>query len=438
MKYRTLPFFVCAALAANSTVSLGADLLSVYRDAIAQDPVYAAARATYEAVKENVPQAKAATLPAASVSGSTNTILNDTRTAFGGSSRNYPTLGATLSGSYPLYRPANWIALDQAGLQVVQAEAVFADVRQNVASRVSQAYFDVLLSQDNVELSAAQKKAFAEQLAAAKRNFEVGTATIVDTYEAQARYDLAISKEIADKNDLEVKKSALQQIIGKAAPVLAGLKESATLTPPSPANVEEWVKRAEDASPTIAQLRAALEIAKKDIDRNKAGEKPTVDVLASHAYNNAPSTGSTFVTNNSALGLSVNFPLYTGGATQSRIRQAVQIRERALQDLENAKRVVAQNVRSSFLTVTSGAAQVKALEASLVSSKASLDSTLLGKEVGVRTNVDVLNAQQQLFQTRRDLQQARYNTVLAQLRLKAASGQLGEEDLAAVNRLLSN
>lgn len=421
-----------------SPAALGADLLSVYRDAIAQDPVYAGARATYEAVKENVPQAKAATGPSAAVSGSTSFTINDTRTDFGNTSRQDPALGLTLSGSFPLYRPANWIALDLAGLQVMQAEAVFADVRQNVASRVSQAYFDVLLSQDNVELSAAQKKAFAEQLAAAKRNFEVGTATIVDTYEAQARYDLAISKEIADQNDLEIRRNALRQLIGKNAPALAGLREGATMTTPSPANVEEWVKRAEEASPTIAQLRAALEIAKKDIDRNKAGEKPTVDLVASHGYNNAPNNGASFSAHNSSLGVSLNFPLYTGGATQSRIRQAVQIRERATQDLENARRVVAQNVRSSFLTVTSGAAQVKALEASLVSSKASLDSTLLGKEVGVRTNVDVLNAQQQLFQTRRDLQQARYNTILAQLRLKAASGQLGEDDLAAVNRLLAN
>ncbi len=267
---------------------------------------------------------------------------------------------------------------------------------------------------------------------------EVGTSTIVDTYEAQAAFDLAVAREIADQNDLEIKKNALQQLIGKNAPSLSPLRDNAALALPSPADSLAWVKGAEEASPTIAQLRAVYEIALKEVDRSKSGHLPTLDLTGSYGYTDAPSTGIPFTSKSTNIGLVLNIPLYQGGGTQSRIRQSLSNRERAEQDLENTKRTVGQNVRTSFLNVTSGVAQVKALEASLISSKASLDSTLLGKDVGVRTNVDVLNAQQRLFQTRRDLQQARYNTVLSQLRLKSAAGRLTEDDLLEVNRLLQN
>jgi len=417
--------------------SHAADLISVYRDALSQDPVYASARATYEAAKEASPIARAATLPLISFGGNINRVSSESKSAFGNSSNDYTARGYTLSLTQPLFRMQTWIAVDQAGLQVKQAEAVFADAKQNIVTRSAQAYFDVLLAQDNVALSAAQKVAVSEQLAQAKRNFEVGTSTIVDTFEAQARFDLSLSREIADQNDLEIKKNALEQLIGKDAPSLAKLRDNPTLALPNPADPLQWVRGAEEASPTIAQLRAAFEIAVKEVNRSRAGHYPTLDLTGNYGYNNSPSnTGTPFTNNTASVGLVLNIPIFQGGGTQARIRQSLSLRERATQDLENAKRTVAQNVKTSFFNVTSGAAQVKALEASLVSSKASLDSTLLGKEVGVRTNVDVLNSQQLLFQTRRDLQQARYNTILSQLRLKAAAGRLTEDDLAEVNRLL--
>lgn len=428
-------FIVSAATAATSAHA--ADLMSIYRDAIAQDPVFASARFTYEAAKEASPQARAGVLPSIGLTGSVNRNKLETESVIN-TSRDYTSKGYTLSLSQPLFRMQNWIAVDQASLQVRQAEAVFADARQNLVTRAAQAYFDVLLAQDNVALSGAQKKAFEEALAQAKRNFEVGTSTIVDTYEAQARYDLAVSREISDLNDLEVKKNALQQLIGKAAPGLSPLKETPVLSLPNPADPALWVKGAEEASPTLAQQRAAYEIAQKEIDRTKAGHYPTLDLTGAYAYSDSPSSGTPFNSRNTSIGLSLNIPIFSGGGTQSRVRQALSLRDRAEQDLENTKRSVQQNVRTAYLSVTSGVAQVKALEASLVSSKASLDSTILGKDVGVRTNVDVLNSQQQLFQTRRDLQQARYNTILSQLRLKSAAGRLTEDDLAEVNRLLSN
>lgn len=436
MKNPILNRLVIAVLASTAVAHVSAaDLISVYRDALAQDPVYASARAAYEAAKEASPIARAAVLPSVSFSANVNRINSETDTALGNTSRDYTSKGYTLSLSQPLFRMQNWIAVDQAGLQVKQAEAVFADAKQNIVTRSAQAYFDVLLAQDNVALSAAQKKAFEEQLAQAKRNFEVGTSTIVDSFEAQSRFDLAVAREIADQNDLEIKKNALQQLIGKMPLSLSPLRDNPTLALPTPADANQWVKGAEEASPTIAQVRAAFEIAAREVDRSKAGHYPTLDLTGSYGYSDSPASGP-FTSKTANIGLVLNIPLYQGGGTQSRIRQTLSQRERAEQDLENAKRTVAQNVRTSFLNVTSGVAQVKAFEASLVSSKASLDSTLLGKEVGVRTNVDVLNSQQILFQTRRDLQQARYNTILSQLRLKSAAGRLTEEDLAEVNRLL--
>jgi outer membrane protein len=422
-----------AALFAGTPV-FGADLIEVYRDALAQDPVYASARLALEAGREAIPQARAGVLP--NISGNTNFFRNERDAGTG--NQGFNSYGYTLSLTQPLFRKQNWIVIDQANYQVTQAEAVFADAQQNLITRSAQAYFDVLLAQDNVALSAAQKTAFSEQLAQAKRNFEVGTATIVDTYEAQARYDLAVAKEISDQNDLEIKRRALQQLVGKETQTLATLKDGVSLSQPTPTDMDQWVKSAEKSSPVIAQLQALYEISKKEVDRNQAGHLPTVDLVTSYGDSrtsiNIPGSGNS--TKSAQIGVQLTIPIYQGGGTQSRIRQALSSREKTAQDLENTKRTVAQNVRQSYLGVTNGVAQVKALEAALVSNKSSLDSTILGKEVGVRTNVDILNAQQQLFQARRDLQQARYNTILSQLRLKSAVGRLQEEDLAEVNRLL--
>ncbi|MBL8515953.1 MAG: TolC family outer membrane protein [Betaproteobacteria bacterium] len=433
----TLPRLKVSALALAGLLAVeplfAADLLSVYKDALSNDPAYAAARAEFRATQERTPQARAGYLPSATLTGRADRTRSEFET---GPSSNTDTSSYTLSLSQPLYRPQSWIAIDQANLQVVSADAKVRDALQDLIVRTAQAYFDVLLAQDNVMLSEAQKRAIGEQLAQAKRNFEVGTATIVDTYEAQAKYDLAVAKEIADRNDLDIKQRALQQLIGKVAPGLSPLKDQVSLPLPTPADMEQWVAAAEKDSLTIAQLRASFEIANKEIARTRAGHLPTLDLTGS--YFNAPNTASSLsIKEQTAVGLVLTIPLYSGGATQSRVREALSNKDRAEQDLERTRRSVAQQVRQSFLGVTNGAAQVKAFEAALVSNQSSLDSTILGREVGVRTGVDVLNAQQQLFQARRDLQQARYATILSQLRLKSAAGRLAEEDLAEVNRLLT-
>jgi outer membrane protein len=424
------------AAAGLATSAWGADLMGVYRDALVSDPVYQGARATYNAGIERLPQARAGYLP--NVVGSASAFKNKLDRDYADDiTYNNQTYAVTLT--QPLFRWQNWVAIGQAEKQVLQAEAALTIAQQDLIVRTAQAYFDVLLAQDNVALSEAQKKAFSEQLAQAKRNFEVGTSTIVDTLEAQARYDQTVAKEILDKNDLEVKRQALTQLIGKPAEPLVPLKDPLALVPPKPANIDEWVSAAGTSSYSVAISRAAYEIAEKEVDRAKAGHYPTADLSAQWVYNKNPNLTSgigTLAQNTGSIGVSVSVPLYAGGGTQSRVREALAGKERAQQELENTQRTVAQAVRQQFLNVTNGVALGRALEQALASTQSQLDSTILGRDVGVRTSVDVLNAQQQVIQTRRDLQQARYGYLLNTLRLKAASGTLGEPDLEQVNRAL--
>jgi outer membrane protein len=433
-----------AALLAASGLALSAhaaDLVGVYRDALSSDPVYQAVRAQYQASIERLPQARAGYLP--SVSGSASAYRNYNERE-GTEDLDYSTRGFSVSLSQPIFRLGNWIAISQAEKVTVQAEATLASAGQDLILRVAQAYFDVLLAQDNVALSDAQKRAISEQLAQAKRNFEVGTATIVDTLEAQARYDQAVAKEVLDANDLEVKKRALQQLIGKIPEGLKPLGEKLDLQRPRPDSIEEWVRAASDTSLAVLVAKAGYEIAAQEVDRARSGHYPTLDLSAVYNYNRTPAsslgelfTGAAITSKNAQVGVVLSVPIFAGGGTESRVREAVALRERTQQDLENTQRTVAQAVRQNFLAVTNGIALVRALEQALASTQSQLESSILGRDVGVRTSVDVLNAQQQVFQGRRDLQQARYAYLLNTLRLKAAAGTLTEADLEQVNRALS-
>ncbi|MCM2326484.1 MAG: TolC family outer membrane protein [Lysobacter sp.] len=439
MKRKRLALLLAASGLALS--AQGADLLGVYRDALSSDPVFQAARAQYQASVERLPQARAGYLPF--VTGSAGAYRNFNERD-GAEDVDYSTRGFSVTLSQPVFRMQNWISISQAQKQVVQAEAALTTAGQDLILRVAQAYFDVLQAQDNVALSEAQKRAISEQLAQAKRNFEVGTATIVDTLEAQARYDQAVATEVLDANDLEVKKRALQQLIGKFPDALKPLGDRLELQRPKPDSIDEWVKSASESSLAVLVAKAAYEIAAQEVDRAQAGHYPTVDLSASYNYNRNPAsslgevfTGSSITSKNAQVGLVLSVPLFAGGATQSRVREALALRDRAQQDLENTERTVAQSVRQNFLAVTNGIALVRALEQALASTQSQLDSSILGRDVGVRTSVDVLNAQQQVFQTRRDLQRARYAFILNSFRLRAAASTLTEADLELATRALS-
>ena len=428
---------LCASISARS-----ADLLDVFKQAQSADVVYAAARATWVATQEKLPQARSGLLPTMSLSGSTQ--LNDREITFRdpavvGSSARFNSNAMSLSLTQPVYRRQNIVAYEQGKTQVDQADAVLSQAAQDLITRVAQAYVDVLLARDNVAFAGAQKTAIAEQLTQAKISFQVGTATITDTHEAQARYDLAVSQEIVAQSEFEIKKRTLELLIGKNTPVLAPLGPGLRLISPEPAVMEKWVEDARSSNPLVRAAEATVTLAQQEVTRNRGAHYPTLDAFAGYTRNasgvgtlGGPGTDI----NNKNIGLQVAVPIYQGGLVNSRVREAAANEDKARQDLENTRRTAELVARQSYLGVTSGVAQVRALEAALTSSQSSLDSTRLGREVGVRTQVDVLNAQQQLFSARRDLAQARYNYIMSTLKLKAAVGRLTEKDVVAVNAWL--
>lgn len=405
----------------------------------AADAQYAAARATWSAGQERLPQGLSGLLPSASVSASTQQNDRETRTR--GSSAapvdsHFNSNSASVSLTQPLYRPQNMAVYEQAKAQVVQSDAVFQQATQDLILRIAQGYFDVLLAQDTIAFAQAQLVAIGRQLEQAKRNFEVGTATVTDTHEAQSRYDLTVSLEITARNDLEIRKRQLELLIGRPAPGLTPLGPRFVPRQPEPDQPAVWVADAVYNNLQVRIGQANLEFAAKEVERNRAGHLPTVDAYATYSdAGNQPGTIgiSGIDTKTAVVGVQLAFPIYQGGLTSSRVREAIANQEKARQELENARRTAELTAQQTFLGVASGVVQVRALEAALVSSQSSLDSTRLGQEVGVRTQVDVLNAQQQLSQTRRDLAQAKYNYILSLLRLKAAAGALTEQDVVLVN-----
>ncbi len=416
------------------------NLVELYRSARDYDASYQSARSQYDANLARAAQARAGILPSAGLSaGVSHTNFGNTNPV---TDRSFTSQTATLSASQPLYRPGNRATYEQSKQQVVLSRAQFGAAEQDLIVRTSQAYFDVLAAQGTLVFVRAQKAAVGEQLAAAKRNFEVGTSTITDSREAQARFDLVTAQEIAAENDLRVKKMALDQLVGKTDAQPKGLLLPVALPPLLPADVNAWVRQSEDLHPTVRQAQANLEVAKLEIDKAEAGHKPTLDLTASYGVQRNPKgsassqTTQNFRTNNITLGLALNLPLFAGFATQNRIRETLSLEEKARTDLEGAKRGVALSTRTAFFGVLSGQGQVKALEAAEASSQSALDANKLGYQVGVRINIDVLNAQSQLFQTKRDLAQARYNVLLGGLRLRQANGTLTPEDLLLINSLL--
>lgn len=436
MRLSSLSLAVFAALALPAQAQ---SLVDLYQAAKAFDASYQSAKSLYEANLAKGEQAQAGLLPSANLSMGVNrsNISSDTAAFDRGS---YGNQSATLSASQPLYRPANTATAEQGKKQAELAQAQLLAASQDLIVRVSQAYFDVLASQDNLNFVKSQKMAVAEQLASAKRNFEVGTATITDTREAQARYDLVLAQEIAADNDLRVKKIALDQLTGKTPSTPKPMRIPVNLPEIAPNDVTPWVTQSEDSHPSVQQARLALEVAQLETQKAQAGNKPTLDLTGSYniTQNNGTSSSTLDFRNNvAAVGLSFNLPLFAGYAIQNRIKETLALEEKSRSDLEAAKRGVAQATRSAFFGVQSGLGQVKALEAAEASSQSALDATKLGYQVGVRINIDVLNSQSLLFDTKAKLAKARYDVLVGGLKLRQANGSLKEDDLAAINALLA-
>lgn len=430
-----------AALAAHLVATVGLaqaqSLAELYQAAQGYDATYLAARSQFDANLARAEQAKAGLRPqvglGADLSWSHRDDLSNNRSGTSNAQ------SATLSASQPLYRPANTASAQQGELGVELAKAQLQSAEQDLIVRITQAYFDVLAAQDGLASVQALKSAVTQQLAAAKRRFEVGSATIIDTREAQAQFDRVSAQEIAADNDLRVKKLALDQLVGRSGVTPLGLRSQIALPSPTPGDVNTWVAQATEQHPAVRQASTALAVAQLETQKAQAGEKPTLDLFGRYNMGRSPSTsapGAYTRANTATVGVQFNMPLYTGGATQNRIKETLALEDKARNDIEAAKRTVAQATRSAYFGILSGLGQVKALEAAEVSSQSAVDANKLGYDVGAGTSIDVLNAQSQLFQVKRELAQARYNVLITHLRLKQASGALSATDLQAINQLL--
>ena len=430
------------AVLAAALPAHGQSLVALYESARAFDATYQGARAQYEATNARAAQAKAGLLPQVGLQAAASRTEARIRTDQGTGPRDFNTQQAGVQAVQPLYRPANWATYEQGKRQYDIASAQLALAEQDLIVRVSQAYFDVLASQDSLALVRAQKAAVAEQRAAAQRNFDVGNATITDTREAQARFDLVTAQEIAVENELQVRRIALDQLVGRSGTVPWPLAAPVRLPVPAPASPDAWVAQAEDGHPAIAQARLALDVAGLEIDKAKAGHKPVVDATASYGVQNNPQgmIDSTLRTRvrQSYIGVQMTLPLFAGFAVENRIRETTALEDQARAQLDATRRNVTQATRAAYLGLVAGANQVRALESAEASSQSALDANRLGYQVGVRINIDVLNAQSQLFQTRRDLAQARYNVLLGHLKLRQANGSLRPEDLQPIEATLAS
>ena len=438
MNLRFLPITLAISAAFAGSVQ-AQSLMALFETARNYDATYKAAQSQYTANLAKGEQAKALLMPTIGLSANVN--KTEVEQVASNLTANAQSKSATLSASQPLYRPANFASYQQGQRQLELASVQLKAAEQDLMVRLSQAYFDVLISRESLDFVKAQKLAVAEQLAAAKRNFEVGTSTITDAREAQARYDLVLAQEIAADNDLRIKRLALNQLVGLNNIEPKSLSSKAKLTGPEAQSLEQWVKQSSETNPSVLQSRTALDIAKLETAKAEAGHKPTLDLVAGYTptrYKDGKGLNASQVDiNTNSVTLSFNMPLFAGFATQNRIKETVALEDKARSDLEAAERAVAQATRSAFFGLQSGLGQVNALQAAEASSQSALDANKLGYQVGVRINIDVLNSQSQLFQTKRDLAKARYDVLLGQLKLRQATGTLTEADLAAINALLN-
>mgnify|MGYP001206647442 CR=1 FL=1 len=434
------PMAVALAIGLAGAAAQAQSLKELYEAARAYDATYLAARAQADSAQYKAAQSDALRQPGVSLGGTATTTRTEPVV---GPSLTTNNQKVELSAKQPLFNRSNSATIEQARRSLDVAKADLETAEQDLIVRVSQAYFDVLAAQDSLGTARTNKKAIAEQLASAKRNFEVGTATITDTREAQAKFDLATAQEIGADNDLRTKRIALDQLIGKTDVAPKTLALPVQLPAVTPASAEEWVTIADGSHPSIRKARLGLEVAQLETEKARAGNLPTVDLIGTLSGSHSTGTGVTYAggkagtSKNATLGVQMNYTLFAGNSIQNRIKETIVLEEKSRNDVEAARRGVAQGTRQAFFGVQSLQAQVKALEAAEASSKLALEATQLGYKVGVRVNLDVLNATTQLYSTQRDLAKARYDTIMTGLKLRQAAGQLQPQDVNAVDALLA-
>lgn len=419
------------------------DLLAVYRLAQNNDPVFEAAHYTFTAAQEKIPQARAGLLPVVNLTG--NDGVTSASNKFSGTpeiNRNVNAWTWNLQLTQPLLRLQNIYAYRESEFQVEVARAQFAKAEQDLILRVTQAYFDVLIAQETIQVADAQFKATNEQLEVARHGFSSGVSAITDVHEAKSRSDLAHAQQITGINDLEAKRAELEKLIGQAPQILTMLQAMQVIPQPQPYDVSAWIAQAQESNPAVQGPKAALKVAEAEVKRNRAEYLPTLDLVASYGQNYSSNTltlPNDFSTraNTGQASLQLTVPLFAGMATSSRVTEAMANKNKAAAELEAARRQASTDARQAYAAIVNGLAQIEALASAVDSSKSAVTGNQVGYRLGIHINIDVLNAEQQLYTAQRDLVKARYDTLLQGLKLKAAAGALTEADVVVVNGFLA-
>jgi len=428
---------VCAPLC---TAAWSLDLSQAYQAALEQDATLRATRAATEARGERLPQTRAQLLPNLSASASRNrNSLQSTTPNFLGdpviTSTNYHSSSASLTLRQPLFRKYQLADYRQAQAQVDDANAILDRELQNISVRVSGAYFEALLTAEQLALVLSQKAAYTSQFDAAKKRFAGGSGTRTDIDESQATLDLNVAQELEARQNVDFTRRQLQTLVGQPIDNLAPLDpDKLMLNQPVPNRIEDWTERAEADSPEIRSLKAQVEVAAYEVEKAQAGHYPTLDAVAQLSRNESDTVTS--VNNrytNRSVGLQLNVPLFSGGYVNSTVRQALADKERVQQTLEALRRDLGMRVHREFRGVTEGVLKVRALEQAVRSTQQVALSNLRSFEAGSRTLNDVLNAEQQKSGAQRDLAQARYVYLISRVRLQALVGGPKTEIIDEVN-----
>jgi outer membrane protein len=434
---------VALALVGISPSARGEDLLEIYRLAQSNDPTFEAARYGYEAAQQKIPQAKAGLFPTLVLNANDNTsIVTSKYTGTPERTQDVQAWTWALQLTQPLIRPQNINAYRESESLVEQARAQYSQAEQDLILRVTQAYFDVLVAQESIEVADAQVQATGEQLALAQRGFGAGTNAVTDVHEAKSRSDLARAQRIAAQNDLEAKQAELEKVVGQPSHTLAVLQPAVVVPKPIPDDAKAWADQARVNNPAVLAPYAAVKAAEAEVDKNRAAYSPTLDLVASYGANyssanvTVPTVYETRAKSN-VVGVQLNIPIFEGGTTNSRVTEAIANKNKAAAELEVARRQSAADAKQAYGAIVNGLAQIEALESSVESGRSAVTGNQVGYKLGIHMNIDVLNAEQQLYASQRDLLKARYDTLLQGFKLKAAAGVLTEADVLEINGLLA-
>lgn len=436
MKLTAKAFLTASALFFSMSlhaVEQASTLVDLYRLALERDAEIAAAEYARNAGREARPQSRSFLLPSLTAGGNYQYNYQEVNNGGFDSKDSY---GVNLALRQALFHMDAIVAYKEADFLVDQADIQYELALQDLILRVAQAYFDILSAKESVGVAQAQKTAFAESLERAKLAFTVGTATITDKLEAQARYDLAVASEIAAQNALAVARQALGALINELPPELQPVGDAFQISKVTPDSMEVWVDAALEKNLQVKLSNLGVEIAKREVSRVRATRLPTVDLVGQLSESKTIFGTSELDTTSATVRIEAQMPLFTGGLTTSQVRQQVALREEQRERMESTRRQISLQAQQNFLAVQNGYQQVQALKQALASSQSALDATKKGLEVGVRTNLDLLDAQQQFFSTKRDYTVARYEYLMNILRLKAVAGELTETDVQAMTDLL--